>query len=55
MALDHLEKTGANEKQMKSLKDKKRLLELGNDYGEIAAEIGKPIIKTVMQALKGIG
>lgn len=53
--IKHLEDTGANEKQMKSLKDKKRLLELGRDYGGIAAEIGTPIIKNVMKALKGFG
>ena len=51
----HLEKTGANEKQMKSLKDKRRLLELGRDYGEIAAEIGKPFLNTVVKSLKGLG
>ncbi len=51
----HLEKTHANEAQMKSLKDKRRLLELGQDYGEIAAEIGKPMLNTVIKALKGLG
>jgi len=39
---------------MKSLKDKRRLLELGIDYGEIAAEISTPIINTVIKALKGL-
>ena len=53
--IKHLEKTGANEAQMKSLKDKKRLLELGQDYGEIAVEIGMPFVKTMIKAIKGIG
>jgi len=52
--IKHLESTGANEKQMKSLKDKKRLLELGRDYGGIAAEIGTPVIKNIMKAMKGL-
>ena len=53
--LKHLKDTGANEKQMKSLNDKKRLLELGRDYGGIAAEIGTPVIKNIIKAMKGLG
>ena len=53
--IKHLEKTHANEDQMKSLKDKRRLLELGQDYGEIAVEIGMPFVKTMIKAIKGIG
>lgn len=52
--LAHLEKTGANDAQMKSLKDKKRLLELGRDYGDIAAEMGKPLIKSITSMVKGM-
>ena len=53
--IKHLEKTHATEDQMKSLKDKRRLLELGQDYGEIAVEIGMPFVKTMIKAIKGIG
>jgi len=53
--IEHLEKTHANEAQMKSLKDKRQLLELGRDYGDIAAEIGKPMLNTLVKALKGLG
>jgi len=53
--IKHLEKTGANEKQMKSLKDKRRLLEIGNEVGGVAAEIGKPIINNIVKAMKGFG
>lgn len=52
--IKHLELTNASEKQMKSLKDKKRMLELGRDYGDIAAEIGKPVIRTLLSAVKGL-
>jgi len=52
--LKHLKDTGATDEQMKSLKDKERMLELGIQYGDIAAEIGKPLIKKVLGIVKGI-
>jgi len=53
--LKHLKDTGATDTQMKSLKTKERMLELGVDYGDIGAEIAKPIIKRVMSIVKGVG
>lgn len=53
--LNHLKDTGATDKQMKSLKDKERMLELGIEYGDIGAEIAKPAIKKIMTFIKGLG
>ncbi len=53
--LKHLKDNGATDKQMKSLKDKERMLELGIDYGDIGAEIAKPVIKKIMSFAKGFG
>lgn len=53
--LRHLQNTNANAEQMKSLRDKERMLQLAIEYGDVAAEIGKPIINKVLKFVKGIG